>query len=251
MIAEKERTKTTIPRWLRASWARNLSFVPFSFEFFSISCPCRPLARKFALEVYCKNFCVPLFSCANRTPTRSHFRDDLPSMSKRKLLPFRSRRPGRRHFCRLRAEVLAVPHVRQEIPREAGGDFFRPLRALSPMREFRFGPRVSESSRLGAAHFAQALARFSVLSLRSLPAEVFQRTTCPAHRSFNPAFEGRTRSVRGVARRQSLLLSCSKASHIASGKSMASLNSPAPRSHKPPSITTHSPLTYSACGLKR
>lgn len=200
VIAEKERTKTTVPGWLPAPRARNLSFVAFFVELFPISCPRKPPARKFAPEVYCKNFCVPLFSSANRTPTRSHFRDDLPSMSKRQLLPFTSRRPCRRHLCRLRAEVLAVSHVREEIPREAGGDFFRSVRALSAMREFRCGPRVSESSRLGAAHFAQALAGFSVLPLRSLPTEVFQRTTCPAHRSFNPAFESHTGPVRGVAR---------------------------------------------------
>ncbi len=35
------------------------------------------------------------------------------------------------------------------------------------------------------------------------------------------------------------------ASHVSSGRSTRSLNCPAPRSHCPPSITTHSPLTYS------
>src|SRR5207302_5122914 len=44
---------------------------------------------------------------------------------------------------------------------------------------------------------------------------------------------------------------CSIFSHIASGSSTRSLNSPAPRSHWPPSITTHSPLMYSAMSLSR
>src|SRR4029077_9780959 len=43
----------------------------------------------------------------------------------------------------------------------------------------------------------------------------------------------------------------SSMSQAASGKSTKSLNSPAPRSHKPPSITTHSPLIYSERSLSK
>src|SRR6267378_1682131 len=41
------------------------------------------------------------------------------------------------------------------------------------------------------------------------------------------------------------------ASQAASGSNSRSLNSPAPRSHCAPSITTHSPLMYSAMSLMR
>ena len=107
----------------------------------------------------------------------------MPSMPKWGLHaftpPWRSRLF--RHPCR--PATLAMRGLRAEILCLDGRHPLRQLCALPALREFRSPARCPGKGGAGHADSGEALAGFPGLSLRSMPSEVFQCSSLPAHRS--------------------------------------------------------------------
>src|SRR5277367_92350 len=83
--------------------------------------------------------------------------------------------------------ALAMPGLRSAVLRVDGRGSLRAICPLPALWEFRSPARRAGTSRAGDAGYAEAPFGFSGLSLRSLPAAVFQLAALPANHPFHDA----------------------------------------------------------------
>jgi hypothetical protein len=113
--------------------------------------------------------------------------NDLPAMSKRRLLSFSSQRHLR--FLRQphRVASLALPYLRSPVLRKTCGAPVRAIRALPQVRQFRSPAYRQGTRRKGHLGLPEAHARISRVPLRSLPREILQRLAFSPHPAFDDA----------------------------------------------------------------